>query len=213
MKHAIHSLFAPPIPIDDEGRYAVAPEPVDLFGEPVMRRDAKFLREGVRLTLSRRWGPGPIALVIGCNPSDADALKDDPTSKWWSRWFQHYGFGGYDAANVFPFCSPDPKVCKTTVKEAWAGEWYDRDALHHNVSHVADLAKAAHQVFVCFGNIANDIDADYVELLVEHIQTGEAPWPDLWCWGKTGSGAPTHPMARGKHRIDPLVAPILWRAA
>lgn len=26
MPYAIHSLFAPPIPIDDEGRYAVAPD-------------------------------------------------------------------------------------------------------------------------------------------------------------------------------------------
>lgn len=189
----------------------MATEALDLFGEPVIRRDATFLCEGVRLTLSRHWAPGPRALVIGCNPSDADALKDDPTSKWWNRWFAHYGFGGYDAVNVFPFCSPDPGKCKQRVKEAWAGEWYDRDALQHNGTHVAKLAKAADQVFVCFGNIANDIDYDWVEMVVEHVQTGVAPWPDLWCWGTTKSGAPTHPMARGKHRIDPLQAPILWR--
>src|SRR5690606_8931121 len=53
---------------------------VDLFGEPVMQRDATFLREGVRLTLSRTWGPGPRALVCGCNPADANALLDDMTS-------------------------------------------------------------------------------------------------------------------------------------
>ncbi len=185
---------------------------VDLFGAPVMSRDARFLREGVRLTLSRRWGAGPRALVIGCNPSDADAARDDNTSNWWNRWFQHYGFGAYDAANAFPFCSPHPRVCRDRVRAAWAGEWGDRDALHANLDHVAKLAKAAHQVFVCFGNIANDIDADWVEHMLEHIQAGEEPYPDLWCWGTTASGAPTHPLARGKHRIDPLQAPILWRA-
>lgn len=190
----------------------MASDALDLFGDPVMQRDARFLCDGVRLTLSRQWAPGPRALVIGCNPSDADALKDDPTSKWWIRWFQHYGFGGYDAVNMFPFCSPDPSVCKVRVKDAWAGEWYDRDALQHNGAHVAKLAKSADQVFVCFGNIANDIDCDWVEMVIEDIQTGTSPWPDLWCWGTTKSGAPTHPMARGKHRIDPLQAPILWRA-
>jgi hypothetical protein len=184
----------------------------DLLGDPVMQRDATFLRPGVRLTLSRRWGPGPRALVIGCNPSDADALKDDPTSKWWNRWFQHYGFGAYDAVNVFPFCSPSPAVCRSKVRGAMSCEWHDRDALHSNIGHVARLAKAADQVFVCFGNIANDIDADWVEHVLEHIQTGEETWPDLWCWGTTASGAPIHPMARGKHRIDPLQAHVLWRA-
>lgn len=186
-------------------------EPLDLLGDPVLQRDATFPRAGVRLTLSRRWGPGPRACVIGCNPSDADALKDDPTSKWWNRWFQHYGFGGYDAVNVFPFCSPDPRVCKARVAAIWDGEWYDRDALHANFSHVAETAKAADQVFVCWGNIARDIDFDCVEQVIEEIQSNEEPWPDLWCWGKTGSGAPTHPMARGKHRIDPLQPAMLWR--
>lgn len=187
-------------------------EPLDLLCDPAMQRDATFLRPGVRLTLSRRWGPGPRACVIGCNPSDADALKDDPTSKWWNRWFQHYGFGGYDAVNVFPFCSPSPAVCKAKVRGAFAGEWHDQDALQENGSHVASLAKQADQVFVCFGNIANDIDHGYVEYVIEMIQTGEEPWPDLWCWETTGSGAPTHPMARGKHRIDPLQPALLWRA-
>jgi len=30
-----------------------------------------------RLTLSREWGSGSIACVIGCNPSTADAFQDE----------------------------------------------------------------------------------------------------------------------------------------
>lgn len=186
---------------------------VDLFGEPTMERSATFLSEGIRLTLSRKWGTGPRACVIGCNPSDADASREDNTSNWWNRWFEHYGFAAYDAVNAFPFCSPHPRVCRDRVRAAWAGEWYDRDALHANLGHVVKIAKAADQVFVCFGNIASDIDDEWVEHLIEHIQTGVAPYPDLWCWGTTKSGAPIHPMARGKHRIDALANPILWRAS
>jgi hypothetical protein len=79
-----------------------------------------------------------------------------------------------------------------------------------NLSALVAAAKAADQVFVCWGAIA--WDQDWIEHVVEEIQTGEAPWPDLWCWGKTGSGAPKHPLARGLHRIPADQKPILWRA-
>lgn len=184
----------------------------DLFGAPTMTRSADFLRPGVRLALRRNWGPGPIALVIGCNPSTADGLDDDPTSKWWNRWFEHYGFGGYTAMNLYPFCSPSPAECRRIVAGIDAGDWSARDAQHHvNIPRLVEAAKKAAQVFVCWGAIA--WDDDLIEHVVEEIQSGGAPYPDLWCWGTTASGAPTHPMARGKHRIDSLVAPKLWRAA
>lgn len=185
---------------------------VDLFGEPVLRRSAFFPAPGIRRTLGRRWGPGPVACVIGCNPSDAGEDSDDPTSLWWNRWFQHYGFGGYDAVNFYSFVASNPGICRERVRNAFAGYWHDRDELFANRDHVARVAKTADQVFVCFGNIANDIDWEWNESVIEEILTGVAPYPDLWCWGKTKSGAPTHPMARGKHRIDPLAPAQLWRA-
>lgn len=195
---------------------AAVMEEVDLFGEPTMRRDALFVA-GNRIRLSRDWGPGPRAgdrgraLVIGCNPSDADALKDDSTSRWWNAWFRLFGFGGYDAANLYPFCTSSPSECRRRAEAGWNGEWHDRDAMQHNLDEVVRMAKAADQVFVCFGAIA--WDGAWIEHVVEAIQTGVEPWPDLWCWGKTASGAPKHPMARGLHRIPRDQKPILWRAA
>lgn len=32
----------------------------------------------------------------------------------------------------------------------------------------------------------------------------------LDCLGTTGSGAPKHPLARGKHRIPADFAPVAW---
>lgn len=185
---------------------------VDLLGEPVMRRSAEFSGEGVRISLLRSWGPGPHAVVIGCNPSKADALRDDPTSMWWNAWFQLFGFGSYSAFNLYPFCTSSPAECRRIVEGIASGDWYARDKLHFvNLPAVVDAAKAADRVFVCWGNIA--WDQDWIEHVVEEIQSGEEPWPDLWCWGKTKSGAPIHPMARGKHRIPRDQKPILWRAA
>lgn len=184
----------------------------DLFGQPTLQRAAFFPCDGVRRTLSRRWGPGPIALVIGCNPSTANALEDDPTSRWWNAWFRLFGFGGYAAANLYSFCTSSPAECRVRYDRAIEGlEWHDRDELLANIDHVVALGKAAAQVFVCWGAIA--WDADWIEHLVEEMQSGVAPYPDLWCWGKTASGAPKHPLARGQHRIPSDQQPILWRAA
>lgn len=186
---------------------------VNLFGEQVLRRSAFFAAPKIRIRLTRDWGPGPRALAIGCNPSDADAEKDDPTSRWWNRWFRLFGFGGYDAMNLYPICSSSPaEARKWTDFENNGPDWHARDMMHfNNLPALVAAAKRADKVFVCWGAIA--WDHDWIEHVIEEIQTGVAPYPDLWCWGKTTSGAPKHPLARGLHRIPPDQPPILWRAA
>jgi hypothetical protein len=183
----------------------------DIFGRSI-ELNSEFHGANCRLTLSRTWGSGPRALVIGCNPSDADHLKEDMTSRWWTRWFQEYGYGGYDGVNLYPFITSSPKFCRRLVASIDAGAWEVRDDLHFvNLPHIVAKAKAAPKVFVCWGAIAwDDLWIDHV---VEEIQSGEAPYPDLWCWGITASGAPRHPLARGKHRMAADQAPIIWRAA
>lgn len=184
----------------------------DLFGEPVLRRSAVFNGPGVGLKLSRDWAPGPRALVIGCNPSNAGADRDDPTSSWWNAWFHLFGFGGYDAMNLYPFVSTDPVECRRVADWSATNDWWARDQLLFvNLPLLIDAAKAAHQVFVCWGGIA--WDQDWIEHVVEEIQTGVAPYPTLWCWGTTKNGAPKHPMARGQHRIPHDQQPLVWREA
>jgi hypothetical protein len=185
---------------------------LDLFGHEMMHRSARFVGDG-RIELRRKWGPGPTACAIGCNPSDAGAYKDDPTTHWWINWFRLFGFGGFVAVNLYPFVSASPDQCRRRVDAAEVGaDCGDRDLLHLvNLPAVVEAAKAADQVFVCWGNIA--WDQDWIDHVVEAIQTGEAPYPDLWCWGYTASGAPKHPMARGAHRIARDQKPILWRPA
>ena len=187
-------------------------DPLDLFGQPVTERRADFHGRN-RLRLIRKWGPGPIACVIGHNPSAADGTKDDPTSRWWNRWFQLYGFGGYVAVNLYPWCSAQPADVYRIVDEINGGvNWGARDELHFtNLDVLRIEAKQAHQVFVCWGAIARD--QDWIEHVVEEIHFGEGPYPDLWCWGQTAAGAPKHPLARGAHRIPADQKPILWRAA
>ncbi|WP_408586462.1 hypothetical protein [Novosphingobium sp.] len=115
------------------------------------------------------------------------------------------------AANLYPWCSANPADVYSRVDGIDGGDWAARDDLHFvNLPAVVAEAKKADQVFVCWGAIARD--CLWLDHVVEEIQTGEGPWPDLWCWGKTKAGAPKHPMARGAHRIPADQKPILWRA-
>lgn len=185
---------------------------LDLFGEPVLERSASFVDNG-RIDLRRRWAPGPRACIIGHNPSSAGSTSDDPTSRWWIDWCTLFGFGGYVAVNLYPFCSSKPADCYSIVADIDGGiDWGNRDLLHFvNLPAVVQEAKTAQQVFVCWGAIARDWD--WIEHVIEEIQTGVAPYPDLWCWGTNADGSPKHPMARGLHRIPKDQKPILWRAA
>ena len=182
----------------------------DLFGEDI-RRSAVFHGDS-RLSLIREFGSGPRACVIGCNPSKANAEIDDSTSRWWNHWFPLHGFGSYEAVNLYPFCTSSPAECRRIVASIDGGAWDVRDDLHFvNLPHVVARAKTAAQVFVCWGAIA--WDQDWIEHVVEEIQFGEAPYPDLWCWGVTSSGAPKHPMARGIHRMKQDEPARIWRKA
>jgi len=186
--------------------------PTDLAGKPVMER-FEHSAEGMRLVLSRRWAAeGPIACVIGHNPSTASGLTEDPTTLWLNAWFQQAGFAGYTIVNLYPWRSPDPRDVYRKVEEISEGDWGLRDNLHlRNLPKVVEAAKSAGQVFACWGAIARDLD--WIEHVVEQIQFDAEPWPAIWCWGLTKAGAPKHPMARGKHRIPKDQEPILWRAA
>lgn len=178
---------------------------IELFENDTIHSDAEFIGN-YRIRLSRDWSDGPRALVIGCNPSTADAFADDPTSRWWNNWFRAAGFGGYDAANLYPFCTSSPRECRNIVD---AKSVDTQQALNDiNLPELVRLAQRADQIFVCWGAIA--WDDLWVRYVCEAIQLAVQPSPELWCWGITKSGAPKHPLARGRHRIPSGQAAISW---
>lgn len=181
----------------------------DLF----MERCAVYARDHtLRVTLHRRWDDGPTVCYIGHNPSTAGHEVDDPTSRAWVHHARHNGFGGYVAVNLYPFRSPNPAECRRWADwENNGPDWYARDDLHRNVARVAEVAKEADRVVACWGNLPRD--PMWVDHIIEAIQTGVAPWPDIYCLGTTNSGAPKHPMARGKHRIARDQEFVIWRRA
>lgn len=173
-----------------------------------IRRAALFDKERVcRWRLGRFWDPRlPLACVIGNNPSDAGAERDDPTVLRWNHFFRLWGFGGYCAVNKYPWISSDPADCWRRVGPVLA-EGYQNTILHvTNKNHVVQAAIFCSQVFICWGKPKNDDDYLFQEWLIEELPTDE-----LWCFGRNADGSPKHPMARGRHRIPDDAKPEIWR--
>ena len=168
----------------------------------------------LRFTLSREWSadnPNSV-FYIGHNPSKAGHEIDDPTSLAWVHFAKAQNFGRYVAGNLYPYRSSDPKKCREWANwEKHGPDWWARDRINQNLRVVAAEAKKANIVVACWGAIA--YDTDYVDMVIEEIQAGEEPWPNLYCLGKTISGAPKHPLARGKYRVSRDQCFELWRAA
>jgi hypothetical protein len=178
----------------------------------LITRGATFSRNGAnRLVLKRGWAEGPHVCFIGLNPSTADHLVDDPTVLRWMHFARAWGFGGFAAVNLYPFRTSSAECRQWADWQNDGPNWYTRDDLNHNLTVIAETTKIAHLTVACWGAAAWDLD--WVEQAVEEITTGEDRWPHIYCFGKTATGAPIHPMARGKHRVPDTAQPVIWRAA
>lgn len=75
---------------------------------------ARFSRCGTyRYVLWRRWDPTrPASMIIGLNPSTADARNNDPTIRRCIRFARDWGSGGLIMTNLFAFRATDPSDLK-----------------------------------------------------------------------------------------------------
>jgi hypothetical protein len=178
----------------------------------LIRRHATFARSHtLRLTLTRAWEDDLRRVCfIGHNPSTADHEIDDPTVRRWMHFASAWGYGGFVAVNLYPIRASNPVIAqKWADSEKNGPDWFARDDLMHNLEIVSREAKGSALVVACWSAIAND--ENWIDRVTEEIVQGIEPWPDIHVFGLTKSGAPIHPMARGKHRVSDDTMPILWR--
>lgn len=177
----------------------------------LIRRSATYGNgDQLRFTLGREWDDQlPKVCFIGHNPSRASHLIEDPTTLRWNHFAHAWGYGGYVAVNFYPLRAPHPEDARRWAEWDKSFDWHVRDTLHENEDIVVREAKNAGLVVACWGAIMwDDI---YMEHVIEQVMYGEEPWPSIHAFGKTASGAPIHPMARGKHRVPDDRPPIVWR--
>jgi hypothetical protein len=169
----------------------------DLF----MRRSAVIsICKLFRYELRRVWNDGlPLLVVCMLNPSWADDEKEDMTLLALIHFATFWGYGGLLIVNQYAYRTASPKEM---FKMGAAALGAENDA--YFAAAVAYAKANGGKMLVAWGNdgeertssLARDIVAEGVTMI---------------CLGTTQSGAPKHPMARGKHRIPRDQMPIKWK--
>lgn len=168
---------------------------------------AEFSEDGRhRLSLGRRWGNGPRALVCGANPSSAGASRNDPTISWLIKMFEPRGYGGFLMVNWETYIASSPKEMHTWRNCCPIDE--HRAAVARNLDIIRTASVQSEMRFVAWGNLVPSIPQTTKVLWALSLGVSEP----LYAFGLTKDGKPKHPMARGHHRIPDDWKPVLWRA-
>lgn len=141
-----------------------------------------------RYWLTRRWDSAlPQALVTMLNPSKANRLIDDQTVRKLYGFCERWGYGGFAVGNLFGFMATDPD-------DLLAAE---RDGVNvigpDNLAVLADLAGSADLTLVAWGASTPKRAALHITRVTKLL----AAQSDLYCLGRTRSGAPRHPLMVG----------------
>jgi hypothetical protein len=136
--------------------------------------------------LSRFWEEGPIACVIGLNPSTADDRLDDPTNRRLIGLLKAQSFGGYWLINLIPESTPYPdRLGKHT-----------RRLSNKNQSVIHETVTNTDAVILAWGAGADRCPFRYG--LVEGFI-------DPLCFGVTRHGEPKHPLYLPSHtKLEPF---------
>lgn len=156
-----------------------------------------------RYELRRVWdGRKPLLVVCMLNPSTADHQKDDPTILALIHFARLWGYGGLLVVNLCAFRASSPTVMMA------AADCIGTENEDHIERALAYAQANGRQALAAWGN-----DGQFMTLEPHVRNRASVLGVDLICLGTTNSGAPKHPMARGRHRIPRDQKPLLWRTA
>ena len=160
------------------GRVASEPSERDAARGAELSRCGRY-----RTLLWRRVGPGATRLlVVGFNPSTADAVRDDPTIARCARLARREGAGVLEVANLYALRATDPAAVRRAADPVGPGA---------DAALLAAIARAD-VVVAAWGALAGrPRDAARVELVTA---AAAAAGRALHCLGTTRDGAPRHPL-------------------
>lgn len=166
-----------------------------------------------RWTLTRVWDDRPVLLVIMFNPSSADHNVDDPTVVLLCHIAAHNGYGGIVVCNGIPLRSSTPAEAVDMVT-TWDKRqaWDERDALQSNLAVITQEVSRAGAVLVAWGALpaAANGCCFWFDNVQEEIAVALPDGVPLLCLGRTKSGWPLHPLARGKMKVRKDARLLPW---
>lgn len=137
-----------------------------------------------RYRLWRVWEAArPRLLWVMLNPSTADAANPDPTIRKCIGFARRHGYGSIEVVNLFALRATDPKE----LRAAKDPEGFENDV------HIVEAARRAGPVIMAWGGFrfAPIVPrARRVYDMIRHYR----PSTRFLCLGRTGTGAPAHPL-------------------
>ena len=132
------------------------------------------------------------------NPSTATAFKLDPTVNECRKRAIALGADVLEVVNLFALRSPYPEDLRKAARGSRGDD-------HVNDAAIISACCGARMVIAAWGN-GGDLD-DRSARVTYLLSLSNIRLHHL---GRTSSGAPKHPLARGKHRIPADLTPIAW---
>ncbi len=141
-----------------------------------------------RYLILRQWGPQPLwtgrlAGFLMCNPSDADAEKDDPTIRRDICYAKDLGYDGFIGFNLFGFRSPKPKALTTAADPV--GPENDR--------YIAWACERVEIVICAWGAILADT-YEHQQRVKQVMAIVRRFHPTVYSLGLSKRGHPRHPL-------------------
>lgn len=128
--------------------------------------------------------------LVGCNPSKAAEVRNDPTASKVVNYAMSLGFGRLEITNCFGWVATEPKVMKEVHRQGLAlinGPENDR--------WLAACAKAADMVICAWGLNGQFLDRCYeVEKLLLEARRSAPGEPCLHALKLCKDGTPGHPL-------------------
>jgi hypothetical protein len=129
-----------------------------------------------RYLLTRIWDENkPMINFIGLNPSTADEIEDDPTTRRCIAFAKSWGYGGFYLTNLFAFISEKPEELKK-VEDPIGKE---------NDIYLLDTAKKVEEVIFAWGTKGKFLSRD--KHVMNLITKG-------YYIALTKNGHPSHPL-------------------
>ena len=163
--------------------------------DSTMKKDAILSNDRVyRYTLERTWDchKERVSFVM-LNPSTADEKENDPTITRCLGFAKRWGFGSLVVGNLFALRSRNPRELFQHSDPLGPDNDYHLQRLAEECKTVVAAWGSSARVFPPFG----DRQAFVKDLLQGRMQ----------CLATTKYGYPTHPMARGLHRVPDDATP------
>ena len=163
-----------------------------------------------RYTLRRVLRDGNWRVVwLMLNPSTADAFKLDPTVTRCVEWTRRWGADVCEVVNLFALRSPYPTDLFAQADANRERTWKALGADVVNDVHIREACSEAKLVITAWGNHGDDRRLHWRGAYVLELLRADGV-KNLRHLGRSQSGSPLHPLARGKSFIPYEREPVRW---